>query len=130
MVLEREEAGGFSVTVRDLPGCVSQGETQAEALANVREAIEGYIEGLKADHAPKVANCGPESDWIQTHSNGASGRRGLGEATQDLRSRCGGQRAPLGLRHPRTLTTDSDGKDNDEPTPSRARPALPMTGRG
>jgi antitoxin HicB len=52
VVLEREEVGGFSVSVPDLRGCVSQGETEAEALVNVRETIEGYIEGLKADGLP------------------------------------------------------------------------------
>jgi len=52
VLLEREEAGGFSVSVPDLPGCLSQGETEAEALVNVREAIEGYIDGLKADGLP------------------------------------------------------------------------------
>jgi predicted RNase H-like HicB family nuclease len=38
------EAGGFSVSVPALPGCYSQGETLDEALANVREAIELYLE--------------------------------------------------------------------------------------
>jgi len=52
VVPEHEGPGGFSVTVPDLPGCVSQGETEAEALANIREAIEGYIEGMKADGLP------------------------------------------------------------------------------
>jgi predicted RNase H-like HicB family nuclease len=52
VVLEREVEGGFSVYVPDLPGCASQGETEEEALANVREAIEGYIEGLKTDGLP------------------------------------------------------------------------------
>jgi len=52
VVLEREAVGGFSVSVPDLPGCVSQGETEDEALANIREAIDGYIEGLKADGLP------------------------------------------------------------------------------
>ena len=52
VVLEREEVGGFSVSVPDLPGCVSQGEKEDDALVNIREAIEGYIEGLKADGLP------------------------------------------------------------------------------
>lgn len=52
VVVEREDVGGFSVSVPDLPGCASQGETEEEALANIREAIEGYIEGLKADGLP------------------------------------------------------------------------------
>lgn len=34
---------GFSVSVPGLPGCWSQGKTEAEALANVREAIREYL---------------------------------------------------------------------------------------
>ena len=49
VVMEREDDGGFSVYVPDLPGCASQGESQDEALANIREAIELYLDGLKAD---------------------------------------------------------------------------------
>lgn len=52
VILEHESSGGFSVFVPSLPGCASQGETQAEALANVREAIEAYILGLQDDHLP------------------------------------------------------------------------------
>jgi predicted RNase H-like HicB family nuclease len=35
-----------------LPGCVSQGETRDQAIANIREAIEGYILALKDDGLP------------------------------------------------------------------------------
>jgi len=35
-----------------LPGCVSQGKTNEKAVANVKEAIEGYIESLKEDGLP------------------------------------------------------------------------------
>ncbi|HRW48313.1 MAG: type II toxin-antitoxin system HicB family antitoxin [Caldilinea sp.] len=35
-----------------LPGCVSQGETREEALANIREAIDLYIEALEEDRLP------------------------------------------------------------------------------
>ncbi len=34
---------GFSVTVPGLPGCCSQGDTEAEALANVADAIREYL---------------------------------------------------------------------------------------
>lgn len=44
VVLERESDGGFVVSVPALPGCVSQGDTRDEALANIREAIDVYIE--------------------------------------------------------------------------------------
>ncbi len=52
VVVEREEDGGFSVYVPDLPGCASQGETHDEALANIRDAIACHLEGLKADGLP------------------------------------------------------------------------------
>jgi HicB_like antitoxin of bacterial toxin-antitoxin system len=38
VVIEPEDEGGFSVYVPDLPGCASQGESQAEALANRRDS--------------------------------------------------------------------------------------------
>lgn len=47
VVLEREEDGGFVVTVPALSGCVSQGDSREEALENVREAIAVYIEDCR-----------------------------------------------------------------------------------
>ncbi len=44
VILEPQDEGGFTVYVPSLPGCVSQGETKEEALANVKEAIELYLE--------------------------------------------------------------------------------------
>ena len=35
-----------------LPGCVSQGETQDSALANIKEAIQTYVDALEADRLP------------------------------------------------------------------------------
>ena len=43
-VFEEEKTGGFSVWVPELPGCASQGETIEEAIANIKEAIELYLE--------------------------------------------------------------------------------------
>ena len=42
--LPAEEGGGFVATVPDLPGCMSDGVTPEEALANVRDAIATWIE--------------------------------------------------------------------------------------
>jgi antitoxin HicB len=42
--LSDEDGGGFIATVPDLPGCMSDGETPEEALANVRDAIAAWIE--------------------------------------------------------------------------------------
>jgi len=44
IVLEHEADGGYVAIVPVLPGCVSQGDTRAEAIANIREAIELYVE--------------------------------------------------------------------------------------
>ena len=44
VVFQEETEGGFSVWVPDLPGCASQGETLEEALSNIKEAIELYLE--------------------------------------------------------------------------------------
>jgi predicted RNase H-like HicB family nuclease len=43
-VLEPSEEGGYTVYVPALPGCVSEGDTEEEALVNIREAIELYLE--------------------------------------------------------------------------------------
>ncbi len=52
MVVLEQEADGFSVSVPDLPGCASQGDTYEEALENIREAIECHLEGMKMDGLP------------------------------------------------------------------------------
>jgi len=59
VVFEQEPDGGYVVTVPALPGCVSQGDTHAERLANLREAILAYVEGLKiaGDPIPVDAGC-------------------------------------------------------------------------
>ena len=46
VVLRKEEEGGYSVQCLELPGCISEGETREETLANIREAIEGYLEAF------------------------------------------------------------------------------------
>ncbi len=52
VILEPNELGGYTVTVPLLPGCISEGDTKTEALANIKEAIELYIESLQADDEP------------------------------------------------------------------------------
>lgn len=49
VVFQEEKAGGYSVWVPSLPGCASQGETFEEALGNIKEAIELYLEDNKAN---------------------------------------------------------------------------------
>ncbi|MGQ9851537.1 MAG: type II toxin-antitoxin system HicB family antitoxin [Aggregatilineaceae bacterium] len=49
VVLEASEEGGYTVYVPSLPGCISEGETVEEALKNIREAIELYLEPVEDD---------------------------------------------------------------------------------
>jgi predicted RNase H-like HicB family nuclease len=52
VVLEPNEKGGYTVYVPLLPGCISEGDTREEALINIKEAIELYIESLTDDGEP------------------------------------------------------------------------------
>lgn len=47
VLLEPEPDGGFVVSAPALPGCVSQGDTRADALGNIREAIALYLEDCR-----------------------------------------------------------------------------------
>jgi predicted RNase H-like HicB family nuclease len=52
VVLEKGEDGWITVTVPSLPGCISQGKAKAEAIENIKEAIELHIESLAEDGIP------------------------------------------------------------------------------
>ena len=43
-----DESGMYVAEVPALPGCISQGASRGEALANIKEAIDGYLESLEA----------------------------------------------------------------------------------
>ena len=47
VVLEQDETGGFVAYCPTLKGCVSQGETEEEALENIRDAILTYLHSLE-----------------------------------------------------------------------------------
>jgi predicted RNase H-like HicB family nuclease len=53
VLLEASDEGGYTVYVPALPGCISEGETAEDALTNIREAIELYLEPV-------------EDDWVLT----------------------------------------------------------------
>ena len=54
VALEPQEEGGYTVTVPNLPGCISEGETVEEAIENIKDAIRGYLvvyeRKLKREH--------------------------------------------------------------------------------
>lgn len=50
--LQPAEEGGYVVSAPELPGCVTQGETRQEALAMIKDAIDGYLESLRLHGDP------------------------------------------------------------------------------
>ena len=47
VLIEQDEDGVFVAEVPSLPGCVSQGHTRSEVLANIKDAIAGYLSSLR-----------------------------------------------------------------------------------
>jgi predicted RNase H-like HicB family nuclease len=66
VILERESDGGFVVSAPALPGCVSQGDSRQEALSNIREAIEIYIQDCREAGDPVPEEAGSEYVEVQT----------------------------------------------------------------
>lgn len=54
VILEPSDEGGYTVYVPALPGCISEGDSRDEALQNIREAIELYLE---TDEAAPPEHC-------------------------------------------------------------------------
>ena len=52
VIIEQDEDGNFVAHCPTLPGCISQGKTREEVQANIKEAIEGYLESLKKHDEP------------------------------------------------------------------------------
>ena len=54
ILLEKSDEGGYTASVPALPGCISEGDNRAEALSNIREAIELYLETDDEELSAKV----------------------------------------------------------------------------
>jgi predicted RNase H-like HicB family nuclease len=52
VVIEADEDGVFVAECPALPGCISEGKTRAEALANIKDAMTGYLASLKKHGEP------------------------------------------------------------------------------
>jgi predicted RNase H-like HicB family nuclease len=72
VVVHKEPQSDYGVTVPDLPGCFSAGETMDEALTQVVEAIECHLEGLLLDAEPI-----PPAKEIEFHRNNPEYRDGI-----------------------------------------------------
>jgi predicted RNase H-like HicB family nuclease len=56
IVIHQEPDGGFWAEVPALPGCYSQGETENELIENIREAIAGVLDVMKANGTSPESN--------------------------------------------------------------------------
>ena len=61
VIIHKAEEGGYWAEVPALKGCFSQGETLEETKANIREAIEGYLEAVQED----AVVTGPEDEIFE-----------------------------------------------------------------
>lgn len=52
VIIERADDGGYGAWSPDLPGCVALGDTETDALAEMKEAIEFHLEGMRAEGLP------------------------------------------------------------------------------
>ncbi len=52
IIIEKGRESGYVAYAPALKGCVSQGTTKAEAIRNIREAVEAYVEALLEDGLP------------------------------------------------------------------------------
>lgn len=61
VIIEQDEAGYYVAEVPALPGCLSQGKTYEQAMTNIKEAVEGWLEVMESKrrfdlaHAVEVA---------------------------------------------------------------------------
>ena len=60
VLIRHGNESGYVATVPALPGCVSQGRTKRDAVKNIKEAIEAYIEALLEDGLPVPVEVGKE----------------------------------------------------------------------
>jgi len=52
IIIEQDEDGIYVAECPSLPGCISQGNTRSEAIANIQDAIRGYLKSLKKHNEP------------------------------------------------------------------------------
>ena len=48
VIIEQDEEGYYVAEVPALPGCLSQGKTREEAIVNIKEAVEGWLEVMES----------------------------------------------------------------------------------
>ena len=72
IVIHKDKMSGYGVTVPDLPGCFSAGDTLEKAIDSVHEAIACHLEGLLMDGEPI-----PEQEPLETHQTSKNHQNGI-----------------------------------------------------
>ena len=72
IVIHKDKKSGYGVTVPDLPGCFSAGDTLEEAIDSVHESIACHLEGLLMDGEPI-----PEQEPLEVHQVSKDYRNGI-----------------------------------------------------
>jgi len=103
VVIHKDKNSDFGVTVPDLPGCFSAGETMEEALENVREAILCHAEGLIIDGEPV-----PQPLSIDIHRKNESYKDGIWALVNVDLSKISGRAKRINITIPERFLTQVD----------------------
>ena len=66
ILLTADEDGGFVVESLTMPGCISQGDTAEEAMVNIQDAIEGWVQVQREHGHPTSFDATDRLRWIET----------------------------------------------------------------
>ena len=65
--IEKDEDGIWVATCPSLPGCISQGKTQGEALKNIKKAVELHLRCLAEDGLPLLQSKSVKEALVEVH---------------------------------------------------------------
>lgn len=103
VVIHKDANSDYGVTVPDLPGCFSAGETMEESLTNVIEAIELHLEGMLRDNEPL-----PVVQRIEQHQQNPDYADGVWALVSVDLSRISGKSKRVNITLPERLLMEID----------------------
>ncbi len=103
VVVHKDPDSAYGVTVPDLPGCFSAGDTLDEALENTKEAIECHIEGLLMDE-----ELIPIPQAIEKHAQNPDYSDGIWQSVGVELSKMSGNSKPIEVTLPEKILTQLD----------------------
>jgi predicted RNase H-like HicB family nuclease len=103
VVVHKEPDSAYGVTIPDLPGCFSAGDTLDEALENTKEALECHIEGLLMDEVPL-----PIPQAIEKHYQNPDYSDGIWESVPVDISKISGNLKPIEVTLPEKILIQLD----------------------